>query len=325
MLQFSIFIAVTASCLTLLLALGGLWHPGRNRIRRRLAGEFGSGAGSAPSPLYKDLLALDTGSLEKPESESDTIARPAHRSPRWRWWLEELIRRAGLNWTVRQVLGMAAASSLVAGGLGLGLFGWIAGIGGGVAGALLVLVFLSARGKMRRERYLTQLLGAFELMARVLRAGQSVPESFRAAVEAFDEPLKSEFEFCLHQIEHGLRPETAFRELSQRSGILELRIFVVTMTIQRQSGGNLSEILDRLASVVRSRMRVRQKIRALTAEGRLQSLTLVVLPVITFAFMYFLNRQYAQSLLEHGQLLAATVGLMVIGIVWIRNIMSFEG
>ena len=97
------------------------------------------------------------------------------------------------------------------------------------------------------------------------------------------------------------------------------------MTIQRQSGGNLSEVLDRLATVVRTRLRLRQKIRALTAEGRLQSLTLTVLPVLTFGVMYAINRTYAEALLSQWKLLLATVACMAVGTLWIRNIMNFEG
>jgi tight adherence protein B len=194
-----------------------------------------------------------------------------------------------------------------------------------LAGIALPMASLAAKRKLRSEKYRKQLVGAFELIARVLRAGQTVPEAFRAATEAFDQPLSAEFTLCLHAIEHGIRPEDAYRELSERSGILELRIFVVAMTIQRQTGGNLSEVLDRLAAIIRARVKLKQKMRALTAEGRLQALTLTVLPVLTFAVMYVLNRQYAQQLLDHWKLLAGTGLCMTAGIVWIRNIMKFEG
>ena len=87
----------------------------------------------------------------------------------------------------------------------------------------------------------------------------------------------------------------------------------------------LSEVLERMAAIVRSRIRLRQKMRALTAEGRMQSLTLLVLPVLTFAVMYFLNRSYAEALLVQWRLLVATVACMGIGVLWIRSIMNFEG
>jgi tight adherence protein B len=325
--QIGIFIAVTIGSLSLLSALGSLWQPGRNRVRRRLAGEFKGGSNIAPGPLYKDLDALDIGFVgnENYAAATDEIAASLTPSRHWRSRLEVLLRQSGLAWTTQQLIWITVGASLVFACIGLGFVGWLGAVAGSFLGAVCVFFFLMTKRNVRRERYLKQLVGAFEFMARVLRAGQAVPEAFRSAVNAFEEPLSSEFERCLHQIEHGLRPEAAFRELSQRSGILELRIFVVAMTIQRQSGGNLSEVLDRLAVVIRNRVRVRQKIKALTAEGRLQALTLVVLPIITFFVMYFLNRQYAEMLLEHTRLLAATGVCMAVGVLWIRNIMNFEG
>jgi tight adherence protein B len=326
-LQFGIFMSVTVGSLTTLLVLGGLWRPGRARIRRRLAGEFKGDSDGPPSPLYKDLDALDgdSGTKWNPTAAADGTEPGRRRVSQWRARLEDFLRQGGVPWSVRLLFCVAAGTSLVLAVLGLVFFGWIAALAGPVAVVCGLYFFLTTKRKIRQERYLTQLVGAFELMARVLRSGQSVSEAIRAAVEAFEDPLGGEFERSLHQIEHGLRPEAAYRELSQRSGILELRIFVVAMTIQRQSGGNLSEVLDRLALVVRTRMRVRQKIRALTAEGRLQSLTLIVLPILTFGVMYFLNRQHAETLLAHGKLVAATIACMGVGVLWIRNIMNFEG
>lgn len=315
MLQAGIIVAVTGGTLALLLTLTAAWQPSRNRVRRRLAGEFGAGEAER-TPLYRDLDDLADDLAE---------AGPAKPKGDFRSRADDLLRQAGMPGTPRQWAVGCAAAGLGFGLTGLLLDGWAVGaVGAAVAAVTPVLVLLTRR-RVRREKYLKQLIGAFELMARVLRSGQSVPETFRAAVEAFDDPLSSEFGRCLHQIEHGLRPEEAYRELAQRSGILELRIFVVAMAIQRQTGGNLSEVLDRLAAVVRARLRLRQKIRALTAEGRLQSLTLTVLPVFTFGVMYFLNRQYASELLEHPRLLVSTGVLMAVGVAWIRNVVKFEG
>lgn len=323
MLQIGIFVAVTAGSLTLLRLVSGGWSPAQSRFRKRLAEEFRAGTyDSAPSPLYKDLDALVLQSTAEP-----TAATPAARKAKggWKSWADEALRQAGVNLPARQFLASVLGLAVGAGVLGGVFAGVFVGLAAAAACVVLPLWAVNMRRKARREKYLKQLVGAFELMARVLRAGQSVSEAFRAAVDAFDDPLNDEFGRCLHQIEHGLRPEAAFRELSDRSGILELRIFVVAMTIQRQTGGNLSEVLDRLAAVVRSRLRIRQKIRALTAEGRLQSLTLTVLPLLTFAVMYFLNRPYAESLLAQWKLLAAMAGCMTVGTLWIRSIMKFEG
>jgi tight adherence protein B len=98
----------------------------------------------------------------------------------------------------------------------------------------------------------------------------------------------------------------------------------MAVLIQRQSGGNLSDVLERLARLIRDRLRLRGRVRSLTAEGRLQGLTLMVLPVVVFAAMMVINRQYAEVLLQHKQLLFATGGAMAAGALWIRAIVNFR-
>src|SRR5207247_9116918 len=119
---------------------------------------------------------------------------------------------------------------------------------------------------------------------------------------AVPDPIAAEFAKCQQQLSLGLAPEVTFREMAERSGILEMRIFVMSLLIQRQSGGSLSEVLDRLAGLIRARLRLRKHIRSLTAEGRLQGWTLVVLPFVVFAAMMVVNRAYADVLLRRTDL-----------------------
>jgi tight adherence protein B len=99
----------------------------------------------------------------------------------------------------------------------------------------------------------------------------------------------------------------------------------MALLIQRQVGGNLSEVLERLAMLIRSRLRLRNQVRSLTAEGRLQGLTLLVLPFLLFGTMMVVNRTYTQVLFEHVPLLIATGVSMLVGALWIRKIVNFEG
>ena len=112
--------------------------------------------------------------------------------------------------------------------------------------------------------------------------------------------------------------------LARRTGLLEIKIFVLAMLIQQQAGGNLSEMLERLAGLVRDRLRLRRQVRTLTAEGRLQGLTLLVLPVLVFAALLVINRKYAEVLLQHPSLIAATLTAMGVGVLWIRRIVNFD-
>ena len=98
----------------------------------------------------------------------------------------------------------------------------------------------------------------------------------------------------------------------------------MAMLIQRQTGGNFADVLERLAMLIRARMKLRDQVRTLTAEGRLQGLTLLVLPFVMFAAMMVVNRGYAETLFDHVPLLIATGVSMVIGVVWIRQITNIE-
>jgi tight adherence protein B len=331
LLSVVVFVAVTASALAVFQLLFGLLGPERTRMRKRLAREAGSQPEieiDAPGQLYKKPVGLD----------DDFGADPLDATGSWRWATvpaqpkvslrertENFLRQAGINLTPAQFFGVVAAAGLIPGAGGVWAGGWLGGVMGLAAGCIVPFVVVDARAKARRERLQKQLVGAFELMARVLRTGQSVPEALRGAIEAFDEPLASEFAGCLHQIEMGLRQDMAFRGLVKQSSVVELRLFVTAMTIHRQTGGNLSEVLERLATLVRARLLLKQRIRTLTAEGRLQSITLVVLPVVTFAVMFFLNRQYAEQLLQQVRLLLVTAAFMGVGMAWIRKILDFEG
>ena len=329
MLTAGIFLAVTVGALVLL-QFGGAGGRDRGLVRRRLAQEFAAAHGpAAGGNLYKDLSSLNLdswGDRQPPADAAAPVVRAKAPKPPSAWQrVEDLVTQSGLPITARQLVGGAAAAAVLLAAAGF----WVFGRGGaGIAaagGAVAPFMVVNAVRAKRRERLIVQLSAGFDQMSRVLRAGQSVSEALRAVVETSGDPLAGEFAGCLHEIELGIRPEEAFARLGKGACVLELRLFVVAMNIQRQTGGNLAEVLDRLATMTRNRVRLRQKINALTAEGRLQSLTLVVLPPLTFAVMYLLNRQYAQQLLDRGQLLAATAGLMLVGVLWTRKIINFEG
>lgn len=240
-------------------------------------------------------------------------------------WLEHLIERSGLSLTVGQLFLIAGSAAAV---LGVAAFF--------ITGTLLAAVLTAALGfaapfafvrimqKRRMAAMLAQIPDAFELVARVIRAGKTVPQAMRAVSEEIGPPLASEFAYCTEQQDLGLPPELALRDLSDRTGLLEIQIFVVALLVQRQAGGNLSEILENLATIVRDRFRVREKIRVLTSQGRLEAMVLVALPPFMFLAMLYLNPAYALLLLDHPYPLLAVIGGMALGVLWIRRIVRFE-
>ncbi|MCH5377142.1 MAG: type II secretion system F family protein, partial [Planctomycetes bacterium] len=155
-------------------------------------------------------------------------------------------------------------------------------------------------------------------------AGQTVAQSYQTVADECPAPISEEFGYCYEQQNLGLSPEAAMKELARRTGLLELKIFVMAVMIHRQTGGNMSELLDKLGRVIRDRTRIRGSVKALTAEGRLQAYVLLALPPALLAVMLVINRPYAMILFEHYWLLIITGVSMAIGAVWMRKIVNFD-
>src|SRR5262249_49779119 len=161
-------------------------------------------------------------------------------------------------------------------------------------------------------------------MARVIRAGQTMPQAMQAVADEFDQPLSAEFAYCFEQQNLGLSPEVSLRDLARRTGLLEGKIFVLALVVQQQSGGSLAELLERLASIIRDRFRIKGKIKALTAEGRMQAMVLLLLPLIMMVLLAAVNRAYMQTLFDHPGLLLIMFVAEGLGALWIRKIVNFD-
>src|SRR5439155_11050220 len=128
-------------------------------------------------------------------------------------------------------------------------------------------------------------------------------QAMQAVADEFDPPVAAEFAYCYEQQNLGLSPEISLRDLARRTGLLEIKIFVLALLIQQQAGGNLAELLDNLATIIRERFKIRGKIKTLTAEGRVQAAVLLALPPGMFLLILILNRSYGQVLIDHPGLL----------------------
>jgi len=193
----------------------------------------------------------------------------------------------------------------------------------GVAGCLPLLAVSYAR-KRRTDRLLSQLPDAFDLISRMMRAGQTFAQSMQMTANEGSAPLSDEFGYCCDQQRLGLSAEAALRDLSRRTGILEIRIFVLAVLVHRQTGGNLSDLLENLSHVIRERHRVKGIISALTAEGRMQAYILMALPILMLMLLSALNPGYVQELYERPGLLLLTGAGVAFGTFWMRRIVNFD-
>ncbi|WP_165250970.1 type II secretion system F family protein [Paludisphaera soli] len=289
----------------------------RTRVNDRVDVEFlkrkAAAAKAKKASLFKNL------------DQMDAAVRAGEGSPTLAQSFESMVEQSGLDVTPGRLLSIAGGASGV---LGLLVF-VVRGrpLEAGLAAALgfvAPLFYVKKVRDARIERLRSQLPEAFELMARVVRAGQSLAQAVLSVAQEFPQPISAEFAFCYEQQNLGLSPEVTFRELNRRTGIVELKIFVLAVLVQQQTGGNLAEMLLKLAAVVRDRYRIRGEIQSLTAESRMQGWTLAAMPPIMLLVMLVLNYSYAIMLFDHSEILTMTCIMEVVGMLWIRKIVNFD-
>ena len=194
----------------------------------------------------------------------------------------------------------------------------------GMLGAMLPFVYVLYKRHQRLKRLREQLPDALELMSRVMRSGQSISQAMQAVAQEFSRPISLEFLYCHEQMNMGLSVEIALRQLAKRAGLLEVKIFVLAVVVQRQTGGNLAELFDKLGQVIRERFRIDGMIQSITAQGRFQALILLSMPPLMFVILMIVNPEYEIQLLEFPRFIAAALGLMTAGAVMVNRIVNFD-
>jgi tight adherence protein B len=322
------FLTVTAGAGTGFYLLSYLLFPDASRIRRRMSEEFQSDKrNKIQSPLFKNLDRLSLDIPSGGMSDLGMVEMAGNHAPRrldFTARLREKLDQAGLDWTVHRLYLLMGILGGTLCGLGVVVEGPTLAVLGLAAGVALPTWYVHNRAKARKDKLLHQLPDAFDLMASILRSGSSVPQALQAVAESMDPPVSGELTRCQKQLNLGLQAEITFQDMAQRSGIVEMRIFVMALLIQRQVGGNLSMVLERLAVLIRARLKLKKQVHTLTAEGRLQAMTLLVLPFVMFGAMMVINPEYAMTLFKQVPLLIATGVMMLVGALWIRRIVQFD-
>jgi tight adherence protein B len=160
-------------------------------------------------------------------------------------------------------------------------------------------IWLWNKRRGRLKKFASQLPDALELVARALRAGHSLAAGMHVVAEEMPSPIADEFGRVYEEQNLGIPIEEAMKSMCERVPNLDLRFFVTSVAIQRQTGGDLAEILDKIGYVVRERYRILGQVKALTGEGRLSGVVLIALPFALFAFMLHLKPDYVEALWTH--------------------------
>ncbi len=260
-----------------------------------------------------------------PTVEEPTEAPLVMEFGTWRERLTWFVEQSGVKLTPFQLALVSLLNVIViVGGGGLILHHWLPALALAPLAAAAPWLIVSIKKRRRLARLQAQLPDVFDMMSRILRSGQTISQALQAVADEFPRPASEEFGYCYEQQNLGLSPAVALHELARRTGLLELKIFVLAVGVHRQTGGNLAELLDKLSAIIRDRSRIRGMIKSLTAEGRFQAIILLLLPPLLLAAISIINHAYAKVLFQYPTLMAATAGLMVLGAAWMFRIIHFD-
>ena len=212
---------------------------------------------------------------------------------------------------------------LAAGILRMGV-GWLIG---GAIGFALPFMFLRMKRTKRLRKFEEAFPEALDLMSRALKAGHAFATGLKMVADEMEEPVGPEFRKTFDEQNFGLPLKDALGNLTVRIPILDVRFFSTAVMIQRETGGNLSEILENLAHVVRERFKILRQVRVYTAHGRLTGYVLLALPVFLAIALSFINPEHMNLLFREElghKMLAATVVMQTIGFFWIRQVVKIE-
>jgi tight adherence protein B len=309
--------AVRASVFGLVLALWLigtlLWSRRRGRDQTQLSRRLGLAAkttGARTLRLWR-------------HGQSVTTQVPDARPPRGPLGaLDLLLRQAGLQigpgivlvGLLGAAIGLTAASHVL-------LRNPLPGLALSAAGPVVLWAYLRHRVGQQEKLFERQLVDALELAAQSLRAGHPLSGAFRFIAEEIKPPVGALFAEICQQQELGMATEDALRSAARTSVSADLRVLVAAVIIQMRTGGNLADMMDRVAQVVRDRMRLNRRVRVLTAQTQFSKRVLLILPILLFLGLNVVNPSYMHTLYVTfaGQcLLAGAVASMLLG-AWVMN------
>jgi tight adherence protein B len=241
--------------------------------------------------------------------------------------IQIMMQQANLTWKMGTFLVVTLLSGLVMAGMGLAKWGIWGGLAGGGLGLLIPYKILARRRKRRLKKFEKQLPDALDLLARGLRAGHAFPTGLQQVAKEMPDPLGMEFFKTFREFNHGLDLNTALLNLSHRIDLRDLSFFTTAVLIQRETGGNLTEILEKISILIRERFKLRDQIKALTAEGRLSGVILLILPPLLAGILMLINPKYMSQLFTHPtglKLCGVALGFQLLGMWCIHKIVNIK-
>ncbi|MBB3008585.1 type II secretion system F family protein [Cupriavidus alkaliphilus] len=293
--------------------------------------------GPAAKRIEARLRALSAGGHVGAEQLSILKKRMLADSPRLQQWLMRMPRigaldrwleQSGSTWSVAQLLGYCAMVVLCTVALIplLPVPASLVMLGALLAAMLPVLHVMHLRAK-RLKQLETQLPDAVDMISRALRAGHSFSGALSMVGQEMKAPIGPEFRTTFEEINYGVALDEAMTNLAMRVPVADLRYFVIAVLIQRESGGNLAEILDTIGTMVRDRLKLFDKIRVLSAEGKMSAWVLGLLPFCTAGLILVVNPGFMNVLWEDPlglRMIGGALVSMILGVLWMRKIIRIR-
>ncbi|NIE64231.1 type II secretion system F family protein [Burkholderia sp. Ax-1719] len=242
--------------------------------------------------------------------------------------IEQFLQQAGVPWSVARLVTTCAVIPPVVFSLAmfssapLPVIAMLA-----LLSASLPVLYVRRRRAKRLRQLEKQLPEACDMLARALRSGHAFSLAIDMVGTEFADPMGSEFRTTFDEINYGVSLNEALTNLAARVPIRDLRYFVIAVLIQRETGGNLAEVLDGITALIRERFKLFDKVRVLSAEGRLSAWVLGLLPFIVGTLMLFLNPGFLQVLWQDPmglKMMVAALSSMAVGVVWMSRVVALR-
>jgi tight adherence protein B len=303
---------------------------------------FGKNAGASEVQRVKDRLLGkskpkksakgegETPALIKSDQPEASVAQKLLDGLKLADRVEALVEQAGLRWTPAKLMQLALLGAF-AGFCATWFFlpppfdkfAWVTGL----VGFCVPFLYVVRKGKQRLKKFEEQFPDSLEFVSRSMRAGHAFSVSLEMIHREFAEPLAGEFRRTFDEQNLGLPLDIALTNLARRVPLLEVHFFVSAVLLQKRTGGNLSELLDKLAVLIRERFKLRGRIKAISAHGRITASTLSMIPVVVAFMMFYTNREYIEFFVKDdtgNQMAGVAIFFQLVGFLIMKKIVSIE-
>ena len=295
-------------------------HSDMDKLKSRLLGS------NKPKKTKTSVI----GSLIQQDETNTLLAVKFLRRFQLQSKLQDVLEQGGMKWSTQKLVNISLVAVVAGWALAWMLlpdhFRKVSYLVGMVAGTLPLLYVVRKRNA-RMRRFEELFPESLEFVARSMRAGHAFSVSLEMIQREFQEPLAGEFRRTFEEHNLGLPLDVALQKLAQRVPSLDVHFFISAVLLQKRTGGNLAEILDKLAYVIRERFKLRGRIRAISAHGRMTGTTLTCIPIAVAVIMFYTNPDYVKFFFldDVGNIMmGAAIVLQIIGYTIIRQIVKIE-